>query len=58
MRLHFQVVFLDKSGYILGFENFTWRNIANMVETIENRCTSGDIQKIEITRWNEKGERE
>lgn len=58
MKLHFQVVLLDNTDYILGYKNFKWDESEAMMDYIQFKSTDGSVQTIKITRWNEKGERQ
>ena len=58
-HLKFQVTIFDKKGYILGYSNFEWIQMEQMLQFISFRATSAEANKVEITRWNKKtGERE
>jgi len=55
---HFQVVSMDTKGYILRFLNFGWPDVDRLADYLKKEITDGDVNRVEITRWNEKGERE
>jgi hypothetical protein len=57
-KLHFQVTSMDKRGYILRFHNYDWDKVDKMLEHVNFEATDAKVNKIEIVRWNEKGERE
>lgn len=57
-RFHFQVACTDAKGYILEYRNFRFSELPGMKRYIENKATEENVNRIEITRWNEKGERE
>lgn len=52
MNYKFQVVSLDKKGYIERFKDFDWRDIDEMLVYLNMEVTNGNVAKVEITRWN------
>ena len=54
----FQVVIMDKKGYILEYMNFEDKAVKHMLEYVALKCLNENVNKFEITRWNDKGERE
>jgi len=58
MKLHWQVVILDKKDFVIEFNNFTWEQKDIMLNYVRNQLIQKDNQMIKITRWNEKGEKQ
>lgn len=59
MKFKFQVISMDKKGYILRYHDFTQNELNLMLDYLNSEATSGLVSKIEITRWNiDTGERE
>lgn len=56
--MKFQVVCMDKYAYILEHKDFSDKQIGALLRYINNRVGIENNSKIEITRWNNKGERE
>lgn len=56
--MKFQVVVMDKKGFILEFKNFMYDDQKSMLEYVGFWTTAKEANKVEITRWNVKGERE
>jgi PDZ domain-containing secreted protein len=58
MRFKFQVVCYGKHDSIIEFQKYHWDYLDEMMGYIKEKATQGDVVKIEVTRWNDKGERE
>ena len=56
-KFHFQVVVMDKRGFILQHIDFQWQDRQKMLDYIQIMSVQQEVNKIEITRWNGKNEK-
>lgn len=57
MYLRFQVICSDKKDFIYEYNNFDFDKMEQMLDYIKRMSKHDIVSRIQIIRWNEKGER-